>query len=148
LKKQIAVALVASLLIGSVPGWAEQTAAAEPAAGAEAQHQLFRDSVERAIDRAVESEPAQATPAVVPDQPKAAGPQLTANERRDLDTRRAALKTDPVARGTGGIILLLLGIGLTVGATIWAINKSKDDSTTTTPTTGMARNTIAGMARR
>jgi hypothetical protein len=139
LKKQIAGALVASLLIGSVPGWAAgEDATAKSPAGAAAQSQQFRDSVDRAIDRAVEGEPAQAAAGVVSTEPKPSGPELTANERRDLDARRAALKTDPVARGTGGIILLLLGTALTVGATIWAVNQSKDDNTTTT----------ASMARR
>ena len=132
MRKQIAGALVASLLIGSTPVWAEGgEATTKPTAEAGAERQQFRDSVDRAIDRAAESEPAQATPAVVPDESKDSGPQLTANERRDLDKRRAALKTDPVARGTGGIIMLVLGPALTVGATIWAVNQSKEDTTTT-----------------
>ena len=57
----------------------------------------------------MEGEAAQATPGVVPDEPNASGPQLTAHERRDLDARRAALQTDPVARGAGGIVMLLVG---------------------------------------
>jgi hypothetical protein len=137
LKKQIAGALVASLLIGSAPGWAEsETATAKPTAEAGAQRQQFRDSIDRAIDRATEGEPAQGTPVAVPSVPNATGPQLTTHERQDLDARSAALKTDPVARGTGGIIMLLLGTALTIGATAWAINQSKQDSTTTV---GMAR---------
>jgi hypothetical protein len=137
LKKQIAGALAASLLIGSTPGWAEgETATTKPTAEAGAQRQQFRESIDRAIDRATEGEPAQATPGVVPNMPNASGPQLTTYERQDLDARSAALKTDPVARGTGGTIMLLLGTALTIGATAWAINKSKQDSTTTA---GMAR---------
>lgn len=140
MKKQIAGALVASLLIGSVPGWAEEAAGAKPVAGAQARQQ-FRDSVdravERAVDRAVEGEPAQAAPAVVASEPKPAGPELTALERRDLDARRAALQTDPVARGTGGIVMLILGTALSLGITAYVINKSKEDSSTT-PTASVA----------
>ena len=132
MKRQIAGALVASLLIGSAPGWAEsENATSKPTAEAGAQHQQFRDSVDRAIDRAVEGEPAPATPGVVPNQPKTPGPELTAHERRDLDARRAALQTDPVARGAGSIVMILLGVALTVGLTVWAVNQSKEDSTTT-----------------
>jgi hypothetical protein len=132
------------LLIGSVPVWADETAAAQPVAGAETQRQLFRDSVDRAVDRAVAGEPAQTTTPVVASEPKPAGPELTSSERRDLDARRAALKTDPVARGTGSIILLVVGLAVTVGATIWAVNKSKEDTSTVT---AGARNTTAGMPR-
>jgi len=133
LRKQIAGALVASLLMGAAPGWAQDdNAAARPTVEQSAQREQFRDSVDRAIDRAVESEPGPATAGVMPKEPNAAGPQLTAHERRDLDTRRAALQTDPVARGTGGILLVLVGAALSIGITIWAIDKySKDDETTT-----------------
>jgi len=128
LKKQIAGALVASLLIGSAPGWAQgENATAKPTVEESAQRQQFRDS----IDRAIESGPAQAAPGVVPKELNAPGPQLTAHERRDLDTRREALQTDPVARGTGTIVLALLGVALSVGLTLWAIDKYKDDGTTT-----------------
>jgi hypothetical protein len=141
MKKQIAGALVASLLIGSVPGWAEEAASAKPVPGAEARQQ-FRDSVERAVDRAVdraaEGEPAHAATGVVASEPKPAGPELTAVERRDLDARRAALQTDPVARGAGGIVMLVLGTALSLGLTAYLINKSKEDSSTT-PTASMAR---------
>ena len=138
MKKQIAGALVASLLIGSVPGWAEgQDATAKAVAGAGAQSQQFRDSIDRAIDRAAEAAPAPVTPGVVTSEPKPAGPELTANERRDLDTRREALKTDPVARGAGGIVMLILGTALSLGLTAYLINQSKEDSTT--PTASMAR---------
>ena len=129
MKKQIAGALVASLLIGSAPGWAEgQNATTKPTAEEGAQRQQFRDSIDRAIDRAIEGNPALAMPGVVPNEPEPSGPQLTAHERRDLDTRRAALQTDPVARGTGSIVLALVGAALSIGLTVWAINKSKEDS--------------------
>ena len=125
------------MLIGSAPGWAaEATATAKATVEQGAQRQQFRDSIDRAIERAVDGEPAQATPAVVPREPAASGPALTVHERQDLDARSAALKTDPVARGTGGIIMLVLGAALTVGATMWAINKTNED-TTTVPTAGM-----------
>jgi hypothetical protein len=131
LRKQIAGALVASMLIGSAPGWAaEATATTKARVEQGAQRQQFRDSIDRAIERAVDGEPAQATPGVVPRELAASGPALTAHERQDLDARSAALKTDPVARGTGGIIMLVLGTALTLGATAWAINHSKQDSTT------------------
>ncbi len=140
MKKQIAGALVASLLIGSAPGWAAEPSATTKATVEEgAQRQQLRDSIDRAVDRAIEGRPAQGTPGVVPNVPNASGPQLTAHERQDLDARSAALKTDPVARGTGGIILLLLGTALTIGATAWAINRSKQDSQDSTATAGMAR---------
>jgi hypothetical protein len=141
MKKQIAGALVASLLIGSVPGWAEEAAGARPVAGTEARQQ-FHDSVDRAVERAVEraaeGEPAQAAPGVVASEPKPAGPELTALERRDLDARRAALKTDPVARGAGGIVMLVLGTALSLGLTAYLINQSKEDASTT-PTASLAR---------
>ena len=85
----------------------------------------------------MEGESAQATPAVAPAEPKTPGPPLTADERRDLDARRAALRTDPVARGAGGVVMLVLGTALSLGATAYFINKSKNDSNTTTP--GMTR---------
>jgi hypothetical protein len=120
LKKQIAGALVASLLIGSAPGWAEgEKTTAKPTVEEKAQRQQFRDSIDRAVDRAVEG------------QPNAAGPQLTAHERRDLDARSAALQTDPVARGAGGIVLALVGAAVSIGLTAYLINKNKNDSTTT-----------------
>ena len=84
----------------------------------------------------MEGEPAQATPGVVSKEPNASGPQLTAHERQDLDARSAALKTDPVARGTGGIVMAVVGVALSVGLTIWAVNQSKEDPTTI-PSAGM-----------
>ncbi|MFI4943341.1 MAG: hypothetical protein ACHP85_08760, partial [Burkholderiales bacterium] len=91
-----------------------------------------------AVDRAPEGEPVQAAPGVMASEPKPAGPELTAPERRDLDARRTALKTDPVARGTGGIIMLVLGTALSLGLTAYLINQSKEDSSTT-PTASLAR---------
>ena len=130
LKKQIAGALVGSLLIGVAPGWTQENATAKSTVEENADRQQFRDSIDRAMDRSMESE--QAAAGVVAKDPSVAGPQLTAHERRDLDTRRAALRTDPVARGTGGIILALVSIGITVGVTAWAIHHySKDDTTAT-----------------
>jgi hypothetical protein len=128
LKKRIAGVLVACLLIGSVPGRAEDgNAASKPAAEERARGLRFRDSVDRAVDRAAQG--GSALPVPVP---------LTLQERTDLDARRAALRTDPVARGTGGIVLGLLGAALSVGLTVYLVNKSKNE-TTTTPTAGMAR---------
>ena len=136
MRKQIAGALVASMLIGSAPGWAAEATATTKATGEEAAQAQFRDSIDRAINRAGKGVPAPVAAGVVPDEPEASGPQLTAHERRDLDARSAALKTDPVARGTGSIIMIVLGLALTVGATIWAINKTNEE-TTTVPTAGM-----------
>ena len=141
MRKLIAGALVAGLFIGSAPGWAEsENTTGKPTAEVlEQQHQAFRDSVDRAIDRAVEGEPRPGAAGVVPPEPEASGPQqLTARERRDLDARSAALQTDPVARGTGSLILILVSVALSIGITAWAINKySKDDNSTSTPS--MAR---------
>ena len=138
MKKQIAGALVASLLIGLAPGWAQaEDATAKATVGESAERQQFRDSIDRAIDRSLESEAAQVAAGVVTKESNVAGPQLTARERKDLDARHAALKTDPVARGTGGIIVALLGIAVSVGVTIWAIHHYSKDNTTTNPS--MAR---------
>jgi hypothetical protein len=138
LKKQIAGALVASLVIGSVPGWAQEgSATVQPTVEENAQRQQFRDSIDRAIDRSKESEPQPTTAGAVLEEPNAAGPPLTAHERRDLDKRRAALRTDPVARGTGSLILILVSVALTIGITAWAINKyGNDDDTTEIPNMG------------
>jgi hypothetical protein len=137
LRKQIAGALVACLFIGSTPGWAAgQEPTTKPTAGEGAQSREFRDSIDRAMDRAVVGVPEPSAAGVPPRESDAPGPQLTAHERQDLEARSAALKTDPVARGTGSVVMLVLGAALTVGATMWAINKSKEDSTTV-PTMGM-----------
>jgi hypothetical protein len=130
LKKKIASALIASLSIGSVPGWAqEESATATPTAEESAQRQQFRDSIDRAINRPKESEPQRATAGVAPEVPNAVGPPLTAHERQDLDKRHATLQTDPVARGAGSLILILLSVALTIGITIWAIDEyGSDDS--------------------
>jgi hypothetical protein len=138
LKKQIAGALVASMLIASVPGWAEGENATRKAAVDERAQSPLRDSIDRAVDRAPAGEPAQAAPEAKTDQPEGAGPQLTPRERQDLAARHDALKTDPVARGTAGIVMGVLGAALSIGLTAYFINKSKSDSSTT-PTAGMAR---------
>jgi hypothetical protein len=133
LKKQIAGALVASLLIGSMPGWAQDaTAAAKPTVQESAQGQPLRDSIDRAIDRATASEAPQVTVSPLSKEADAVGPQLTAHERRDLDKRRAALQTDPVGRGTGSVILILVSVVASLAITAWAINKygNPDDTTT------------------
>jgi len=132
MKKQIAGALVASLVIGSVPGWAEvENTKTRPAVEEGARPSGFRDAIDRAVDRVAEGEPAPATPGVVASAPGAAGPGLTASERRDLDARRAALQTDPVARGTGSVVMLVVGTALSLGLTAYFINKSKNDNSTT-----------------
>ena len=111
MKKQIAGVLVATVLAGVMPAWAgEQKAAGTTAAATSTQPQTLRDSIDRAVE-------------------KSGGPQLTARERQDLETRHAALKTNPVARGAGGIVMLLLGTALSVGATAYFINKAKKDTT-------------------
>jgi hypothetical protein len=135
LKKQIAGALMTSLLMGSAPGWAqdEKATAAGSTVEENAQRQQLRDSIDRVLDRSMESEPGQATAGLVPKEPNPAGPQLTAHERRDLDKRRAALRTDPVARGTGGIVLALVSAAISIGVTVWAIHHYSKDTTTTTP---------------
>jgi hypothetical protein len=94
MRKQIAGALVASLLIGSAPVWAEEGNTTKAAAEEAAQRQPLRDSIDRAVDRAMGSAAA-------------------------------------VARGAGGIVLLVLGTALSLGATAYFINKSKNDSSTT-----------------
>ena len=122
MRKQIAGALMVSLLIGSAPGWADTknpAAALKSTAEERAQRRVFRDSIERAIDRTMEGAPSEGT--------------LTAHERRDLDTRHAALRTDPVARGTGGVVMMLVGAAISIGATIYLVNKLKKDDTTPTP---------------
>ncbi len=123
MKKQIAGTLVASLLIGSAPGWAQEgTATAKTTAEEAGQRQEFRDSIDRVMGRAME---------------KGAGPQLSTHERRDLEKRRAALQTDPVARGTGSVILIVVSVVASIAITAWAINKYGNEDDTTT--VGMAR---------
>ncbi len=142
MRKLIAGALVAGLFIGSAPGWAEsENTTGKPTAKVlEQQHQAFRDSVDRAIDRAVEGAPRPGAAGVVPPEPEASGPQqLTARERRDLVERRDALRTDPVARGAGGIILLVVGAAASIAVTAWAIHHYSKNNDNTTPTPAMAR---------
>ena len=128
MRKQIAGAVIASVLIGSVPGWAQgQSAASTTAAAGDAQRQHFRQSVELAIDRARVGDPAPAASA--PIQAVRSLAQLSALERRDLDTRHAALRTDPVARGTGSMVMMLVGTAISLGVTAYFINKAKKDNT-------------------
>jgi hypothetical protein len=134
LRKQIAGALVASLVIGSTPVWAatETTSLTVNSTIEEsAERQQFRDSIERATERVREGAPASATTSVVLSESGASGPELTSQERRDLDRRRAALRTDPVARGAGGIVMLLVGTAVSIGASIYLYNKFKTDSSPT-----------------
>jgi hypothetical protein len=138
LKKQIAGALVASLLIGSAPAGAQEgTATANSTVEDAAQRQEFRDSIDRVMGRAMEGKPGQAPAGLVPREPNAAGPQLTPHERRDLEKRRAALQTDPVARGTGSLILILVSVAASIAITAWAIDKYSNED-----------DTIESMARR
>ena len=116
MRRQIACAVVASLLIGSAPGWADgDKAASKPAAQDGARLRPIGDSVDRAV---------------------ASIPPLTAREREDLEARQAALTTDPVARGTGGIIMALVGTAVSIGLTMYLIKQTKDS---TTNPAGMAR---------
>jgi hypothetical protein len=136
LKKRVAGALVASMLIGSAPGWAQDgSATAKPTVE---ERQQFRDSIERAIaERATNGEASLQTADVKAKDPEAAGPQpLTTHERGDLNRRRAALRTDPVARGTGGIVLAVVSLAVSIGVTIWAIHHYSKDNTTTTAAMG------------
>lgn len=141
MRKLISGALVAGLLVGSAPVWAEgESTASKPTAEGRAQHQAFRDSIDRAIDRAVESAPRPGAAGVVPPEPEASGPQpLTAGERRDLDARRTALETDPVARGTAGIILMVVGLAASIAVTAWAIHHYSKNNDNSMPTPAMAR---------
>jgi hypothetical protein len=108
LRKQIAVALVASVLIGSVPGWADDASAAVKPTVEAAQRQQLRASIDRAVDGEV------------------AAQALTAAERADLEARRAVLSTDPVARGGGGILLSLIATAASIGLTVYLLKKSKE----------------------
>jgi hypothetical protein len=113
LRKQIAGALVLSLLIGSAPGWADdENAKKAPTADEGAQRGQLRDSIDRALD----VKPAQ-------------GSELTAGERRDLETRRANLKTDPVASGGAGILMSLVATAASIGLTIYLLKKTKESTT-------------------
>jgi hypothetical protein len=79
----------------------------------------------------MEGAPSEGTPGVVPNEPAVSGPELTAHERRDLDTRHAALRTDPVACGAGSVVMMLVGAAISIGATIYLVDKLKKDDTTT-----------------
>jgi hypothetical protein len=134
-KKQMAGALVASLLLGSTAGWAraeDAATASRPVEDQPAERQQLRDSIQRAMEGAA----VQETTAVAPDQPEASGPQLTTEERRNLDTRRAALKTDPVARGGAGMVMFLVGTIASIGLTAYLV---KQANKTTTPAPSLAR---------
>ena len=137
MKRQIAVVLSATLLIGTTPAWAGETTTAT--AAPRANDHALRDSVDRAVERVLAGNPAKETTAEARPEPGASGPELTANERRDLDRRREALRTDPVARGTGGIILLVVGIVASIAITAWAIDHYSNDNTDTTQTPAMGR---------
>jgi hypothetical protein len=114
-RKQIAGALVASLLIGSAPGWAEEGGASpRPAVTTEARRQALRDSIDRAVE-------GKAAPG--------AGQALTERERADLEIRRAALKTDPVASGAAGILISLVATAASIGLTLYLLKKTKDSTT-------------------
>jgi hypothetical protein len=133
LRKQIAGALVASLLIGSAPGWAageKATATVKSTVDEQAQRQRFRDSIDRAVDRLMAGTLSSDTDGVGLNEQGASGLELTAQERRDLDRRRAALRTDPVARGSGSVVLFLLGTAVSIGATIYLVHALKKDNTT------------------
>jgi hypothetical protein len=130
LRKQIAGALVASLLLGSAPAWADDGTAKtvpEVTVVEQAQRQELRQSFDRAIDQIMQGAPASRTAGIVLD---VAAPWLTAQERRDLERRRAALRTDPVARGAGSIVMLLVGAALSIGLTVYLVKKAKDSSNT------------------
>jgi hypothetical protein len=51
---------------------------------------------------------------------------LTESERADLERRQAALRTDPVARGTGGIVMSLLATAASIGLTLYLLKKTKE----------------------
>jgi hypothetical protein len=134
LKKQIAGALVASVLISSAAGWARAEDVATPSRPGnelQAERQQLRDSIQRAMEAA----PVQDT-TVVPGQPEPAGPQLTTEERSNLDTRHAALKTDPRARGGASMVMFLVGTIASIGLTAYLI---KQANKTTTPVPSLAR---------
>jgi hypothetical protein len=134
MKKQIASALVASVLISSAAGWAraeDVAMASKPENELQAERQQLRDSIQRAMEAA----PVQDT-TMAPDQPAPAGPQLTTDERRNLDTRHAALKTDPVARGGAGTVMFLVGTIASIGLTAYLV---KQANKTTTPAPSLAR---------
>jgi hypothetical protein len=138
MNKTVAGALVASMLIGSAPGWAQGGTGTADSTVESRKRQQFRDSVAAALDRSAEGETSRPTAGVTAKDPVAAGPQqLTVHERADLTRRGAALKTDPVARGGTGIVLAVLSIAVSVGVTVWAIHHYSKDNPT--PTAAMGR---------
>lgn len=124
MRKPISLVLAATLLLGSAPAWAAERAAA----GAPAGSRPVRDSVDGAVRRAVEGSSvawsAPATPA-----PRTAA-ALTAEERNDLAARRDALQTDPVARGAGQAVMILLGAAASIGGSIYLIHELNKNKTT------------------
>jgi hypothetical protein len=107
------------VLTGVAPGRTQDVnAAASPTVVESAQRQQFRDSIDRAIAiGSEESEPVPAVAVVGAKQhcgtaahcPRVAGPRRSS----------AALRTDPVARRTGTLVLILLSTALSIGVTIW-----------------------------
>jgi len=110
LKKQIAGALVASMLMVSVPGRADDARVETKAATSGAESAQLRDSIARVL---------------------AASP-LTESEQADLETRRAVLRTDPVASGGGGILMSLIATAASIGLTIYLLKKTKESLPTPT----------------
>src|SRR5689334_16444154 len=102
-------------MIGSAPGWAEEgSAASRPAAASEARRQQLRASIDRAVAGTAAPQ---------------AGRALTERERADLELRRAALKTDPVASGTAGILMSLVATAASIGLTLYLLKKTKESTT-------------------
>jgi len=126
MRKQIALSLAAAFLAVSVPGWAD-SATTSPGP------QPVRGSVDRAVAQLVHDGAAPVLAPVAPAE-TGAGPALTDAERRDLEQRHAALKKDPVARGGGSAVMILVGTALSIGASVYLIlelNKNNDSTQAT-----------------
>ncbi|HXY42456.1 MAG TPA: hypothetical protein VEQ10_22465 [Vicinamibacteria bacterium] len=126
MKKQVSLALVSALLAGSVPAWAE-TATTRP----DGSHAL-RGSVDHAVAQVIGGDRIPVVQAVADE--SGAGPALTDAERRDLERRHASLKKDPVARGGGSAVMILVGTALSIGASVYLIHELNKNNNNTQAT--------------
>ncbi len=124
MRKQIALSLAAALLVGSVPVWAETATAGRPDGS-----RALRGSVDHAVAQVMGGARTTAVQSAATESD--AGPVLSDAERRDLEQRHAALKSDPVARGAGSAVAILLGAAVSIGGSVYLIHELNKNKNTT-----------------